>query len=115
MESNSIEHHDDRMASAAVLHAVPAEMKSSTTEKKSAKEAWMMVKTMRLGDERVHAANTQKLLGSFENVKFRDGELIGEFAMRLNSLASELCALGEKIDEVWLIKKMLHVVPKHYQ
>jgi hypothetical protein len=45
------------MALAAILRMVPAEIKSSIAKKKSAKEAWMTVKTMRLGDERVHAAN----------------------------------------------------------
>jgi hypothetical protein len=112
VEFDAIEHRDDWMALAAILHVVPMEMKSSITQKKSAKEAWMVVKTMRLGDERVCATNAQKLLRSFENVKFHNGESINEFAMRLNSLASKLHALGEKIDEVRLIKKMLHVIPK---
>jgi hypothetical protein len=93
--------------------SLPAEMKSDIV-KKSVKEAWMMVKTMRLGNEHVCAVNTQKLLGAFENVKFRDGESIDEFAMRLNSLASKLRTLGEKIDEVHLIKKMSRIIPKQY-
>jgi hypothetical protein len=45
-------------------------------------------------------------------VKFHNGELINEFAMRWNSLVSELHALGRRIDEVRLIKKMLRIVPK---
>jgi hypothetical protein len=113
VESDSVEHHIDRMALAAILHAVPAEMKSSITEKKSTKEVWTTVKTMRLGGERMRAANAQKLFGAFKNMKFHDGESISEFAMCLNSLASELHALSEKIGEVWLINKMLRVIPKH--
>jgi hypothetical protein len=115
VESGSVERREDRMALAAILRAVPAEMKSTIAEKSSAKEAWMAVRIMRLGDERVREANAQKLLGAFENVKFRDGETIDEFAMRLNTLASKLRALGEKVDEVWLIKKMLRIVPKQYR
>jgi hypothetical protein len=111
VESGSVERREDRMALAAILRAVPVEMKSTIAEKSSAKEAWMAVRIMRLGDERVREANAQKLLGAFENVKFRDGE----FAMRLNTLASELRALGEKVDEVRLIKKMLRIVPKQYR
>jgi hypothetical protein len=38
VESDSVECHDDRMGLAAILHAVPAEMKSSITERKSATE-----------------------------------------------------------------------------
>jgi hypothetical protein len=47
-------------------------------------------------------------------VKFHDGESIDEFTMHLYSLASELRVLGEKIDIVRLIKKMLRIVPKQY-
>jgi hypothetical protein len=115
VESSSVERREDRVALAAILRAVPAEMKSTIAEKSSAKEAWMAVRIMRLGDERVREANAQKLLGAFENVKFRDGETIDEFAMRLNTLVSELRALGEKVDEVRLIKKMLRIVPKQYR
>jgi hypothetical protein len=115
VESGSVERREDRMALAAILRAAPAEMKSTIAEKSSAKEAWMVVRIMRQGDERVREANAQKLLGAFENVKFRDGETIDKFAMRLNTLASELRALGEKVDEVRLIKKMLRIVPKQYQ
>jgi hypothetical protein len=115
VESGSVERREDRMALAAILRVIPVEMKSRITEKSSAKEAWMAVRIMRQGDERVHEANAQKLLGAFENIKFHDGETIDEFAMRLNTLASELRALGEKVDEVQLIKKMLRIVPKQYQ
>jgi hypothetical protein len=115
VESGSIERREDRMALAAILRAVPAEMKSMIAEKCSAKEAWMVVRIMRLGDEYVCEANAQKLLGAFENVKFRDGEMIDEFAMRLNTLASKLRTLGEKVDEVRLVKKMLRIVPKQYR
>jgi hypothetical protein len=113
VESDSVKSHDDQMALVAILHVVPAEMKSDIV-KKRVKEVWMTVKTMRLGNKLVCAVNTQKLLGAFENVKFCDGESIDEFTMRLNSLASKLCTLGEKIDEVHLIKKMSHIVPKQY-
>jgi hypothetical protein len=34
---------------------------------------------------------------------------------RLSSIASDLCELGEKIDDVHLVKKMLHVIPKQYR
>jgi hypothetical protein len=45
------------MALAAILRAVPVEKKSSIAEKNSAKEMWTAVKTIRLGDEHVCAAN----------------------------------------------------------
>jgi maltooligosyltrehalose synthase len=97
VESDSVERREDRMALVAILRAVPAEMKSTIAEKSSAKEAWMAVRIMRLGDERVREANAQKLLGAFENVKFRDGETIDEFAMRLNTLVSSSARWGRRL------------------
>lgn len=43
----------DRRALAAILRAVPSEMKAGLTVKTSAKEAWDSVKKMRAGDDRV--------------------------------------------------------------
>lgn len=65
------------MTLAAILRAVPTEMKSSITEKKSANKVWTVVKTMRMGDEHVREMNTQKLLMAFENVKFQHGGTMG--------------------------------------
>jgi hypothetical protein len=98
--TNSFSNQAIWMALAAILRAVPVEKKSSIAEKNSAKEMWTAIKTIRLGDEHVCAANVQKLLGAFENVKFHDSESIDEFAMGLNLLASKPRALDEKTEEM---------------
>jgi hypothetical protein len=64
VESDSFERREDRMAIAAILRAVPLEMKSSIAEKKSAKEACAAVKIMRLGDERVCVRRTHRSCSS---------------------------------------------------
>jgi hypothetical protein len=64
VESDSVERREDRMAIAAILRAVPLEMKSSIAEKKSAKEACAAVKIMRLGDERVCVRRTHRSCSS---------------------------------------------------
>jgi hypothetical protein len=46
------------------------------------------VKTTRMEDEHLCEANAQKLLMTFENVKFHDGESIDEFTPELNRLRS---------------------------
>ena len=114
VEVSDVERREDRLALAAILRAVPTEMRSGLTIKKTAKEAWVAVKSMRMGDSRVQEANAQKLLKEFENVAFMDGESIDEFAMRLSSLVANLRELGEKMEEVRVVKKMLRVVPARY-
>ena len=47
----------DRQAMSALLRSVPKEMWQTLGDKKSVKEAWEAVKTMRLGSERVKDVN----------------------------------------------------------
>ena len=58
------------MALAAILHGVPEEMHTMMLSKKSVKEAWEAIKTMRLVADRVKEVNAQKLLAEFESIAF---------------------------------------------
>ncbi|XP_072146608.1 uncharacterized protein [Setaria viridis] len=102
----------DRWALAAILHAVPSEMKARLAVKKLAKEAWDAVKKMRVGDDRVKSASVQRLLKEFENVAFRNGESVNDFTMRINGLVASLCELGEPMEDSRVVKKILCMVPK---
>jgi hypothetical protein len=50
----------------------------------------------------------------FENITFKEGELIDEFDMRIESLAENLRALDETITDARVAKKMLRVLPKKF-
>jgi hypothetical protein len=102
----------DRRAMAAILRAVPSEMKAGLAVKKSAKEAWDAVKAMRVGDDRVKAASVQRLWKEYENVAFRDGETVGDFALRINGLVASLREMGETLEDHRVVEKILRVVPK---
>jgi hypothetical protein len=93
----------DWRALAAILRAMSPEMKAGIAVKKSAKEAWVAVRSMRMGDARVREANAERLLKVFENIKFKDGEKVDDFAMRLSSLVSEMRELGEEVEEVRVV------------
>jgi hypothetical protein len=114
VESGNAERGKDRRALAFILRGVPPEMKSGLSAKKSVKDAWAAIKSLRMGDERVQEAKAQYLLKQFELAAFKDGEAIDDFAMRIDSLASELRALGENMEDERVVKKMLRVVPTKY-
>lgn len=115
VESDKPDRRRDRLALGAMLRGVPQEMHSMLLNKRSVKEAWEALKTMRLGAERVKEVNAQKLLAEFEAISFKPGETIDDFAMRITKLATDLKGLGEtSVDDSRVVKKFLWVVPQRY-
>ncbi|WVZ88962.1 hypothetical protein U9M48_035429, partial [Paspalum notatum var. saurae] len=51
----------DRRALAAILGAIPSEIKAGVAVKKTAKQAWNAAKSMRVGDDRVKVVSVQHL------------------------------------------------------
>jgi DNA-binding phage protein len=102
----------DRHALAATLRAVPSEMKVGLVMKKLAKEAWDVVKSMRVGDDRVKSVSLQHLSKEYENAIFHDGEFVDEFMMSIKRLVASLRELGKVMEDSHMVRKILHVVPK---
>jgi len=104
----------DRQAMSALRRSVPKEMWQTLGGKKSMKEAWEAVKLMRVGGDHVKEVNAQRLLKEFENIQFKEGESVDDFGMRITNLVGNLKTLGEKIEDVRVVKKFLRVVPPRY-
>jgi hypothetical protein len=112
VEGESEDRAKDRRALAAILRGVPPEMKVGLAVKKTAKEAWASVMKMRGGDERVKAANVQRLMKEFELLSFGDGETVAEFAVRVDRLNARLGDLGEVLGDSRVVRKVLRSVPR---
>lgn len=93
---DKIERRRDRLALGAMLRGVPPEMHPMLLNKKSVKEAWEAIKSMRLGADRVKAVSAQKLLAEFESITFKAGETIEDFTIRITKIATDLTGLGDK-------------------
>ncbi|WVZ62462.1 hypothetical protein U9M48_012211 [Paspalum notatum var. saurae] len=115
VETDKVERHDDRMALAAILRGVPSELKAVLAVKATAKEAWAAVKTMRVGEDRVKNASKQRLTKEFENLRWKDGESVDDFAVRVNTLVAGLRELGEEIKDGRIVRKVLRVVPRKWK
>jgi hypothetical protein len=63
----------------AILAAVPAEYREPLGAKKSAKEAWEAIAAMRGAKK----ATAQLLKQEYANLKFKDGESVEDFSLRL--------------------------------
>jgi hypothetical protein len=95
--------------------AVPPEMVSAVVSNDSAKEAWDVIKTLRVGKDRVRASTAQQLLRQFENATCTEEESIDDFSMRLSSMVQHLATIDESVDEPKVVGKFLCSVPHHYR
>nr|XP_017239706.1 PREDICTED: uncharacterized protein LOC108212495 [Daucus carota subsp. sativus] len=109
-----IEGKVDKMALAAIYQGIPEDVLLSIAENNNAKEAWEAVKTMCLGADRVKKAKIQTLKAEFEFLCMKETDLIDDFCMKLNGLVTNMRALGEKVDEAYVVKKLLRPVPTKF-
>jgi hypothetical protein len=109
------EYEDDRAAMEGILRSVPAEMIPMLAVKETAKEAWDAIKTIRVGAERVRESKAQILRGQYEEIRFKAGESVDDFGLRLQELTHQLEVLGDPVDDKKVILKFLRVVPKKYK
>ncbi|XP_074336204.1 uncharacterized protein LOC141673363 [Apium graveolens] len=110
----TVEERKDKIAFAAVYQGIPEDLLLSIAEKTTTREAWEAIKTMCLGTDRVKKANVQTLKAKFESLKMKDTEQLDEFCIKLNRLVANIRALGESIDEGYVVKKLPRAVPKKF-
>jgi hypothetical protein len=87
------------MALDAITSAVPQEMLALLAVKATAAEAWEAVRSLWIGSEAVRNTRAQRLRMEFESIRFKEGEIVDDFTMRLGSLVAELSTLGKVIKE----------------
>ena len=98
----------------ALMRSVPREMWGTLGAKKTVKEAWEMVQTMRVGVDRVKEISVQKLLKELENIEFKEGESVEDFGMRITNIIATLKSLNETIDDPCVVKNFLRVLSSRF-
>ncbi|XP_074337576.1 uncharacterized protein LOC141674774 [Apium graveolens] len=110
-EKAVIEDKVDKIALAMLYQGLPEELLLTIAEKSTAKGAWDALKTMCHGADRFKKAKVQTLKSEFESLNMRANEQLDEFCLKLNSLVSNMRALGEEVKESYVVKKLLRAVP----
>jgi hypothetical protein len=110
-----VEYRDDRLALAAILRSVPAEMLPTLRGTRSARAAWEAVKTIRVGVERVRESKAQQLRREFAALAWKESESAEDFSVRITGLANNLRILGDDITDADVVRKMLDIVPEHLE
>src|SRR5664279_4971045 len=112
VSTGTAERETDRTAMECLLRSVPPEMFSMLARKPTAKDAWETVKTMQLGASRVQEEKAMVLNTQFDTIRFKEGEDVVDFDMRLQTLVSHISLLGVKKTEGDVVRKFLSVVPR---
>lgn len=86
----------DKMALAAIYQAIGEDVLLLIAEKETAREAWVMLKTMYVGADRVKEAKAQTLKTEFDNLRMKPAESVDEFAIKLNTIVNRIRGLGER-------------------
>nr|CCI55449.1 PH01B001E05.5 [Phyllostachys edulis] len=109
-----VSERQDQMALAAIFLAVPKDMLMLLAEKETAKETWNTLNMMHLGADRVREARVQNLKSEFDNLHMRDTEQIDDFTMGLMTIVSKIRGLGDKMEEVYIVRKFLRAVSRKF-
>jgi hypothetical protein len=65
-----------------------------------------------MGGNRIKEVTTDKLRWDFTDQQLKPGECVEDFAMRTTTNTNQLRAIGDKITDKEVVKKILHSVPE---
>jgi phenylalanine-4-hydroxylase len=81
-----VDYYEDRRVLDALIAAVPSEMQFSLFMKRTTKEAWDTIAVARIGSDPARKTTLQALRKEWENLAFKPGEDVDDFALCLNTL-----------------------------
>jgi hypothetical protein len=111
-----VDYHEDRRALDALIAAVTPEMQFSLSHKRTAKEAWDAIAATRIGSDRARKTTLQALRKEWENLAFKPGEDVDDFALRLNTLLQKMVQFGDDTyDEERAVEKLFRCIPEKYK
>jgi hypothetical protein len=91
-------------------------MQFSLSKKRTAKEAWDAIAAARIGSDRARKTTLQALSKEWENLAFKPGEDVDDFALRLNSLQQKMVQFGDDTyGEERAVEKLFRCIPEKYK
>ena len=116
VQDSNVDHLEDRRALDALIAAVPPEMQFSLSNKRTAKEAWDAIAAARIGSDRARKSTLQALRKEWENLGFKPGEDVDDFALRLNTLLQKMVKFGDATyTEERAVEKLFRCIPEKYK
>jgi hypothetical protein len=111
-----VDYYEDRRALDALIAAVSSEMRFSLSKERTAKEVWDVIAAARIGSVRARKTTLQELRKEWENLAFKPGEDVNDFALRLNTLQQKMVQFGDNTySEERAIEKLFRCIPEKYK
>jgi hypothetical protein len=113
---SDVDYYEDRRALDALIAAVPSEMQFSVSKKQTAKEAWDAITAARIGSDRACKTTLQALRKEWENLAFKLGEDVDDFALRLNTLQQKMVQFDDDTyGEERAVENLFRCIPEKYK
>ena len=80
-----------------------------------AKEAWQILETTYEGTKKVKDTKLQMLTTRFEELRMSEDESFDSFYNKLNEVVIGKFNLGEKIEDLKVVRKIFHSLPKSFR
>jgi hypothetical protein len=91
-------------------------MQFSLSKKRTAKEVWDAIAAARIGSDRARKTTLQALRKDWENLAFKPGEDVDDFALRLNTLQQKMVQFGDDTyGEERAVEKLFRCIPEKYK
>jgi hypothetical protein len=111
-----VDYYEDRRALDALIAAVPPEMQFSLSKKRTAKDAWDAIVAACIASDRTRKTTLQALHKEWENLAFKPGEDVDDFALRLNTLQQKMVQFDDDTyGEERAIEKLFRCIPEKYK
>ena len=104
----------DQIALAAIYQGIPEDTLREVSKKENSKEAWECIKMMYQGAKRVKDACAQTLIEELDGLRMKSMESVDDFAMKVNSIVSTICGLGDKMEDSYAVRKILIATPNKF-
>jgi hypothetical protein len=116
VQYGDVDYYEDRRALYAFIAAVPLVMQFSLSKKQTAKEVWDAIAAARISSDRALKTTLQALRKEWENLTFKPGEDVDDFALRLNTLQQKMVQFGDDTySEERAVEKLFQCIPEKYK
>jgi hypothetical protein len=113
---DDVDYYEDRRALDALIAAVLSEMQFSLSKKRTAKEAWDAIAVARISSDCARKTTLQALHKEWENLAFKPGEDVDDFALRLNTLQQKMTQFDDDTnDDERAVEKLFRCIPEKYK